>query len=864
MKLSIIVPLTKYSNYEADIVRDGFNSLFRQSIGTDSIEIIASVDANCAELKTVIEEYQVCYPEILCCADIKDDEYQFLATELAMATGEYAVLFDPQNSWAETSLELACKYMEANPSATDICLCREVFQKRNSDKSTFHFMYKKGNQSVDVSKNPRFTAVSVNNVIFRTRVLRETVTKLLPLIQRGQYGWDVLLLANILIQNPKMTINSEAVFNYRGGDRLSCQKLSKAEQYLSDLNLIFSEFDSIADANPAMEDYIRNLQLHEMRQYIEGTNVDGSFSKEEQLEYTRLLRDTLKKIEDSKINKAPGTVWYQRTGIFFLKYGNKLFDDESIKKDAVFSQKCKLVSLKHSTFHICTVDICNEKGTDLLRIEGHIVAWSATQKPSMYVRCDDQKTYEAEIIPYPQSGIQNRFDEIILPGYRFRIDVPIDQVSDIEPFGRFGNTSAKLYPVFDKDVQLDHRYQNTFFEVGKKLISYRNDRLSVSNSSFWQRQILKRRLKKELSKQNKIKELEEWKKEWRWKDEISRLKLQDKVAFVSARSDGKLLPNIRLVYEQVKSPKEIFSKMGGLSEEDMETAIRTVYTSKVVVTDDYFYLFRKFGKKPGQKIVQLWHAAGAFKRFGQDGTELFPTVDQRYHRAYDLVTTSSEEVCDVYARAFGISEDRVKALGVPRTDLLMDKNHRNDVTERFFNKYPKLKDKKILLYAPTFRNSKGQNKNIFNPVMDFDDLHKALGEDQILIVSLHPVMKNRIPEKEYDNIMQVEEFNTNDLMFIADVLITDYSSVIFEYSLLKKPMVFYCYDYGEYNRDFYLDYEKDLPGDLCRTYEELRECIKSKSYRSDDRLLNFQRRYMSACDGESSKRIAEIIDGWID
>lgn len=830
----------------------------------NSMEVIVSLDANSAELKDTIEEYRLHYPGIVHCVDIKADDYQFLTTELAVATGKYAVLFDPQNCWADTSLELACKYMEANPSAADICLCREVFQKRNSDKSTFHFIYKKGDRMVDVSQNPRFIAVSLNNVIFRTSVLRETVARLFPLVQYGEYGWDALLLTNILTQNSEMAINSEATFNYRGGDRLSCQKLPTAKQYLTELNLLFNKFDSIVDANPAMEDYVRNLQLHEMRQYIEGTNVEGTFSEKERFEYISLLCDTLNKIEDNKINKAPGTVWYQRVGIFFLKYGNKLFDDEYIKKDAIFFQNCRLVSLKYSTFHICTMDICNEKGKEILRIDGHIAAWSIAQKPSIYVKCDDQKNYEAEIIPYPQNGIQNRFDEMLLPGYRFSVDVPINHVRDIEFYGRFADTDAKLYPVFDKDVQLDHRYQNTFFEVREKLISYRSDKLRLSNSSFWHRQILKSRLKKELSKQNKIKELEEWKDEWRWKDEISRLKLQDKVAFVSARSDDKLLPNIRLVYEKVKPPKESFAKMGALSEEDMEIAIRTVYTSKIVVTDDYFYLFRKFGKKPGQKIVQLWHAAGAFKRFGQDGTELFPTVDQRYHRAYDLVATSSEDICDVYAKAFGVSEDRVKALGVPRTDLLMDKNYRDDLVEKFFDKYPNFKDKKILLYAPTFRNSKGQNKNIFNPVIDFDDLHEILGDDQILIVSLHPVMKNRIPEKKYDNIIQVEEFNTNDLMLIADVLITDYSSVIFEYSLLKKPMVFYCYDYEDYNRDFYLDYEKDLPGDLCRTYEDLRSYIKSKNYTTDERLLNFQRRYMSACDGKSSKRIADIIDGWID
>ena len=97
-------------------------------------------------------------------------------------------------------------------------------------------------------------------------------------------------------------------------------------------------------------------------------------------------------------------------------------------------------------------------------------------------------------------------------------------------------------------------------------------------------------------------------------------------------------------------------------------------------------------------------------------------------------------------------------------------------------------------------------------------------------------------------------------MLIADLLITDYSSVIFEYSLLGKPMAFFCYDYETYNRDFYLDYETDLPGPIFKNESELFDYLRKGSFEIDERMEQFKDKYMSACDGHCSERIAELID----
>ena len=424
----------------------------------------------------------------------------------------------------------------------------------------------------------------------------------------------------------------------------------------------------------------------------------------------------------------------------------------------------------------------------------------------------------------------------------------------------FDGTDIKVYPKMMKDTELKHKYRHSYTEKNGWLIRYNNGSLFTKKATAWNRIKFHRHYLAELQQKKNEEDESTYLRDCHWKKQIRKMKLKNQIAFVTARSNEELLPNMRAVYDRTNGKKVVFTRMMPYEKDRMDAAIQAVYSSKVVVTDDYFYLFRKFGKKPGQKIVQLWHAAGAFKKFGMDGTSLFPEVDHLYHKDYDLVSVSGENIRGIYARAFGIGEDRVKAYGVPRTDEFLDSEYVSQVRKRIRSRYPKLDGKQVILYAPTFRDGKGKDKHEFRPEMDFESLSHSLKENQVFLICPHPVMQNRIVPGSYENIIQVEDFTTNEMMCIADLLVTDYSSVIFEYSLLNKPMVFYCYDYDEYNRDFYLDYEKDLPGQLFRSYAELEKYISAGDFGKTERVKDFRNRYMSACDGKSGERLALAVE----
>ena len=347
-------------------------------------------------------------------------------------------------------------------------------------------------------------------------------------------------------------------------------------------------------------------------------------------------------------------------------------------------------------------------------------------------------------------------------------------------------------------------------------------------------------------------------------DQYKDVRPKDQVAFLSIRSDGSLEGNALALYDQMKGCKKVcFAARLPHDSTAIHQMVKLIMTSRVIVTDDYLKYVRYIPLRPQQRLIQLWHACGAFKKFGMRGTNLSAKVDAATHAQYNLVCVSGRGVRGIYADAFSIEVNKVHALGVPRTDRFYDRTLKEKTAETIYQAHPDFRGKHLILYAPTFRDI-GQDRTQFHPNIDFDALSRDLAPDQILVICPHPVMQNDIVDKEYDNIRVLRDFPTNDYMMVSDMLITDYSSVIFEYALLEKPIVFFCYDAITYNRGFYLKYPEDLPGPVFHTQNELTDYLREiRDYKPSQEAGAFVDRYMDACDGHSAERLAGLIRDYI-
>ena len=280
--------------------------------------------------------------------------------------------------------------------------------------------------------------------------------------------------------------------------------------------------------------------------------------------------------------------------------------------------------------------------------------------------------------------------------------------------------------------------------------------------------------------------------------------------------------------------------------------MRLYAQAKVVFICDNFHPVISCSKKKQTTVVQLWHACGAYKKFGYASEDDIPKGYLGHmYKNYDLVTVSSEFCVQPFEDSMRQKPGVVQALGVARTDCYFDEKWVEKCRKEFYEAHPDAKGKKIVLWAPTFRGNAGNPHQI--GLEEIKNLQKKL-EDVYLIMKVHPHVDSKLHLSNCN-------LTTENLFPVVDVLITDYSSVLFDFMVFNKPYVLYVPDLREYSetRGFYLDI-KTLSPYLAQTESELIEVMNDVLKNDDVSWLkeNYQK-YLGACDGHVIERLCKRI-----
>ena len=291
-------------------------------------------------------------------------------------------------------------------------------------------------------------------------------------------------------------------------------------------------------------------------------------------------------------------------------------------------------------------------------------------------------------------------------------------------------------------------------------------------------------------------------------------------------------------------------------------------TAGYIFLDDFYGLTSVMKVRKKQQLIQLWHGAGAYKKFGYSRHNTGDKIERVHsgYKKYTMAITSSEYIRPCYAEAFGIDISKVIATGIPRTDMFFDEEFKKDIKEKFFNNYPELKDKKIVLFAPTYRGRKVEEADYDFEYANLDLLAEELGDEYAVLTKWHPALRNniergKVEEKYCNNVYGFSDYkDINELLIICDTLVTDYSSVIFDYSLLNKPIVYFAYDKDEYdsNRGLYYDFNEYVFGEVVTDRKSLADAIRKENLCSECRE-DFNKKFMSACGGKATEKIARGV-----
>ena len=353
---------------------------------------------------------------------------------------------------------------------------------------------------------------------------------------------------------------------------------------------------------------------------------------------------------------------------------------------------------------------------------------------------------------------------------------------------------------------------------------------------------------------------------------------REKAVFVEVRFD-EITDSFRLVYDRMKADgfdvheqfiENIKPGKWGYIKRCLRM-LEDISDAHYVFLNDACNVTSCIPLRKGTKIYQLWHACGAFKKFGMSTAELIFGDNRKSLERYpnygnlSYVTVSSPEVIWAYEEAMNLKDTKtqVVATGVSRTDVFYDQHFIEQSKAAVYSVCPAAENKKIILYAPTFR---GRVAKAESPdCLDIPAMKRALGDEYVLLIKHHPFVKQPpvVPEDCADFAMDVtKSLEIDQLLCTSDVCVSDYSSLIFEYSLFERPMIFFAYDLDDYFdwRGFYYNYDELTPGPVVKETEEIIDYIRHLDTRFDQAQVHaFKEKFMSSCDGHATDRIMALV-----
>ena len=286
--------------------------------------------------------------------------------------------------------------------------------------------------------------------------------------------------------------------------------------------------------------------------------------------------------------------------------------------------------------------------------------------------------------------------------------------------------------------------------------------------------------------------------------------------------------------------------------------------SDIIFLDDHAPILDWLFLKEDTQLSQLWHAGAGFKssgysRWGHTGCP----APNGCHRQYKYGIAGSRHIAHFFSEVWGINTENVLPTGMPRMDEFLDPEYRAAKEKELREQFPMINGKKVILFAPTYRGKNHFDANYPYHLIDFDRLYRFCADEYVVLFKMHPWVSEPVPiKKEYkDKFVDVNKYpNINDLFYVTDLLITDYSSNIFEYSLMRNPMLFFAFDEIQYSfsRGFHRDYEESAPGKVCHTFDEVMTALENKDF-DYEKVEEYVRVHFDYIDSGASDRVIDWI-----
>jgi len=292
--------------------------------------------------------------------------------------------------------------------------------------------------------------------------------------------------------------------------------------------------------------------------------------------------------------------------------------------------------------------------------------------------------------------------------------------------------------------------------------------------------------------------------------------------------------------------------------------VAMIASANKIVVDNYTPVLTHLKLSKNTKLAQIWHAGIGFKsvgyaRFGLPGT---PHPFKSCHRKYTHAFVDKKELIPIYKEVFGIPENRIYATGIPRLDNYLNKKEISEKCESLYKMNDKIKTHKIILFSPTYRGKNSVEAYYDYNLIDQEKIYNFCKKNKfIFIIKMHPFIEEKIniDSKYKDYIYDYSSLDINKLIYVSDIMITDYSSCAYEFSMFNRPLIFYRFDKEiyEYLRPIHtLDAFTSNQYEVKEFDELLKVLEKLKNIKIEDRFSKIIKNE----NNDSCKKIMEILE----
>lgn len=879
-KFSIVMAVYNVEHY----IEKSIQSIIDQDIGfKENVQLILINDGSTDNSSNICEKYEKLYENNIVYLK-KDNGGVSSARNLGLqyVKGKYVNFLDSDDLLSENTCKLVYDFFEDNYNNIDIISIPIIFFEGKQGNHPLNYKFN-DNRIINVKKSYSYIQLSSSSSFIKSSAVKNRMFD-----EKLKYGEDAKLVSEIILEKFCYGVVSQAKYLYRirkqSQSAIQTAK-SKSEWYMPTLEKFhFGLIDYVLNKYKYVPKYIQYLLMYDIQWRLNTENT--ILNEEELIKYKKFLGKILKYIDSDIIYCQKNiNMEYKKYALYLKskeKYGEeyKKYMHEIFNKDSVelYYKDILLDKLDNKIIQIDILKIRNNK----LIIEGNIQTYIDENDIKLYVLIDE-KIYYANILVRNISGVEEYPLKSKKIEGKWQIDIPEKDISEAKIFIEYKNkASLLLNPQFSKMSKLSTMFTKSYYNNENYIITKTGKTLVIFKSNIKRLVGREYRYIQELVKKQKYKPILARiiyflskpffinKKVWIFMDRADRAGDNAEHLFKYV-NDKKENINSYFVISEQSSDYEKIRKIGKvLKYGTYKTKIYYLHCEKVISSQIDENVINPFG---GQEHFYrgLMKYDKIFLQHGITKDDLTGWLN-KYNKDINLfITAAKPEYKSILANDYYYKEDVVKLTGFPRYDYLKDNS------------------KKQIVIMPTWRNNivgesdintgKRKYSDTFKGTNYFNFWNKLINDDRVIrevkrlgykiIFTPHPNIMQQI--KDFDKNEYVtfsdERANYNQLFCESKLLITDYSSVAFDFAYMKKPVLYYQFDIDEFFGKHtytkgYFDYEEMGFGPVCYEYEKIiyellqllnKECIIDKKY--EQRVENF----FEFTDYDNCKRVYEEI-----